>query len=111
MADQAWLDQVHLSIPSEAVATGILDQVHLSIPTEVIATGRLDQVGLTIVWAETASLELAGSSAQCFAQLAAAVSAIEDDQSAAQMVKHCQDNYGEDYADDSLAKAFYDMEN
>jgi hypothetical protein len=132
MATEAWLDQLNLAtvwgeapsarldqaslavVWSEPItAEGWLDQLNLATVWSEEVTGHLDQLSLAVVWAESigAPTFASGSAANMFEQVSDMVDGYADHESSAQKTKRCEDHFSEDYDDDSLASAFYAMEN
>jgi len=116
MADQGWVDQANLltTWDNNNSPYAWVDQANLLTTWDNNNSpyAWVDQANLLVVWSDTIPLELLGSSAaNMFEQLSDIVSGYQDHESAAQKTKRCEDHFGEDYDDDSLAKAFYDMEN
>lgn len=83
-----------------------------NFPGGILMPIQLDTLHFSVVWTETSSMpELDGSVAHMFEQLSDTVSGYADHESSAKKIKRCQDHFSEDYADNSVASAFDEMEN
>ena len=98
MADQGWVDQANLLTAWD---------------NNNSPYAWVDQATMLVVWEEPPDLPTftRGSSANLFEQLSGIVTGYADHESSAQKTKRCEDHFSEDYDDDSLASAFYAMEN